>query len=349
MPPAKKKSGSFAALLIADRFSGKVKTKRCIQRNSITEFTPLSMLNERLTVESKIVRNSRHSLDEEPRLQEKYMELIESMDYSLSIPPRVQYKDIAAGEYKGVENSVFNRWKLLKGEAVFERNIEIWRQFWITCERATTIAQIVDARDPIAYLNEDILKMYPGKKHVILINKIDLVSDTNEAINKLKRALSYPVEVIAYSALRPVIDINFTGLVSLIGYPNVGKSSTINMILQQKKVRVSATPGKTKYIQTIETPNFTLLDCPGLVFPKHTKIVLVLMGILNIDQITDLSKYGNFIIDFAGVERLKAFYKLNDFKGDFLEAMSVQKGWVKSKCLRTIAKDVAMGEVKCHD
>lgn len=34
-----------------------------------------------------------------------------------------------------------------------------------------------------------------------------------------------------------------------VGYPNVGKSSTINAILMTKKVSVSATPGKTKHFQ----------------------------------------------------------------------------------------------------
>lgn len=39
--------------------------------------------------------------------------------------------------------------------------------------------------------------------------------------------------------------------VGLVGYPNVGKSSTINALLTEKKVSVSATPGKTKHFQTI--------------------------------------------------------------------------------------------------
>ena len=34
-----------------------------------------------------------------------------------------------------------------------------------------------------------------------------------------------------------------------VGYPNVGKSSTINAILKMKKVPVSTTPGRTKHFQ----------------------------------------------------------------------------------------------------
>lgn len=37
--------------------------------------------------------------------------------------------------------------------------------------------------------------------------------------------------------------------VGLVGYPNVGKSSTINTLLENKKVSVSSTPGKTKHFQ----------------------------------------------------------------------------------------------------
>lgn len=37
--------------------------------------------------------------------------------------------------------------------------------------------------------------------------------------------------------------------VGLVGYPNVGKSSTINSLMDAKKTSVSATPGKTKHFQ----------------------------------------------------------------------------------------------------
>jgi large subunit GTPase 1 len=75
--------------------------------------------------------------------------------------------------------------------------------------------------------------------------------------------------------------------VGLVGYPNVGKSSTINALVGAKKVSVSSTPGKTKHFQTIIlSPEITLCDCPGLVFPNFatTKAELVCNGVLPIDQ-----------------------------------------------------------------
>jgi len=78
--------------------------------------------------------------------------------------------------------------------------------------------------------------------------------------------------------------------IGLVGYPNVGKSSTINALLGAKKVSVSATPGKTKHFQTIHLSDRVILcDCPGLVFPNFatTKAELVCNGVLPIDQLRE--------------------------------------------------------------
>ncbi|KAI8365778.1 hypothetical protein BD560DRAFT_401670 [Blakeslea trispora] len=80
--------------------------------------------------------------------------------------------------------------------------------------------------------------------------------------------------------------------IGLVGYPNVGKSSTINAIIGEKRVSVSSTPGKTKHFQTIHlTPSLVLCDCPGLVFPTFstTKADQVCNGVLPIDQLREYS------------------------------------------------------------
>lgn len=79
-------------------------------------------------------------------------------------------------------------------------------------------------------------------------------------------------------------------VVGMVGYPNVGKSSTTNVLLAHtdKRVAVSATPGKTKHFQTMPmSPTLTLCDCPGLVFPNFSasKADLVVAGVLPIDQL----------------------------------------------------------------
>ncbi|RZB38767.1 large subunit GTPase 1 -like [Asbolus verrucosus] len=87
----------------------------------------------------------------------------------------------------------------------------------------------------------------------------------------------------------PKVTENIT-TIGLVGYPNVGKSSTINSLLSAKKVSVSATPGKTKHFQTLFlNKNLLLCDCPGLVMPSFvfTKAEMIINGILPIDQMRD--------------------------------------------------------------
>lgn len=81
-----------------------------------------------------------------------------------------------------------------------------------------------------------------------------------------------------------------SAIIGLMGYPNVGKSSTINALLQEKKVSVSATPGKTKHFQTLFLEkDLILCDCCGLVLPSFclTRADMILNGILPIDQMRD--------------------------------------------------------------
>ena len=72
-------------------------------------------------------------------------------------------------------------------------------------------------------------------------------------------------------------------MVGLTGYPNVGKSSTINALFGSKKTAVAATPGKTKHFQTLLVGDAMMLcDCPGLVLPKYasSKAEMVAAGAL---------------------------------------------------------------------
>ena len=99
--------------------------------------------------------------------------------------------------------------------------------------------------------------------------------------------------------------------IGLVGYPNVGKSSTINALLGSKKVSVSATPGKTKHFQTLYlTPKIVLCDCPGLVFPNFatTKADLVVNGVLPIDQLREYTGPAGLVAQRIPLHFLEAVY-----------------------------------------
>ena len=103
-------------------------------------------------------------------------------------------------------------------------------------------------------------------------------------------------------------------MVGLVGYPNVGKSSTINALIGEKKVSVSSTPGKTKHFQTINlSSNIILCDCPGLVFPQFatTKASLVCDGVLPIDQMREYTGPITLVIKRIMKEVLEATYGLD--------------------------------------
>ncbi|CAM9322920.1 unnamed protein product [Chrysoparadoxa australica] len=85
--------------------------------------------------------------------------------------------------------------------------------------------------------------------------------------------------------------------VGMVGYPNVGKSSVINVLANVAatshgvvRVGVGATPGKTKHFQTLVlSDTFMLCDCPGLVFPSFVSSTeeMICAGVLPIMHMRD--------------------------------------------------------------
>ncbi|KAF6251424.1 hypothetical protein COO60DRAFT_1704822 [Scenedesmus sp. NREL 46B-D3] len=100
-------------------------------------------------------------------------------------------------------------------------------------------------------------------------------------------------------------------MVGLVGYPNVGKSSTINAIFGAKKTAVAPTPGKTKHFQTLNvSPTLCLCDCPGLVFPRFaaSKAEMVAAGVIPIDRLTDVRAPIEVAAARCGKQQLEAVY-----------------------------------------
>lgn len=161
--------------------------------------------------------------------------------------------------------------------------------------------------------------------------------------------------------------------VGLVGYPNVGKSSTINALIGTKKVSVSATPGKTKHFQTIHLSESVILcDCPGLVFPNFatTKAELVCNGILPIDQLREFTGPVGLVSQRIPQAVLEAAYGIRihtrpleeggsgiPTAEELLVAYAVARGFTKtgqgqpdeSRAARYILKDYVSGKLLfCH-
>lgn len=251
-------------------------------------------------------------------------------------------------DLKKAENSAFLDWRkqlaTIENQenfilTPFERNIEIWRQLWRVVEVSDLLVQIVDARNPLLFYCEDLVtyakEIKPNMKFLLLINKADLLvpeqkeqwklffesrniefcffSASNEMIEDFE-SKNHSKDV-SRSDLLDIFEETFPqgGHVGFVGYPNVGKSSTINALVGEKRVSVAATPGKTKHFQTINLNNgIVLCDCPGLVFPNIStcRAELVLNGILPIDQLRDFVRPAILLCHYVPKSVLGSIYGL---------------------------------------
>lgn len=140
-------------------------------------------------------------------------------------------------------------------------------------------------------------------------------------------------------------------IVGFVGYPNVGKSSTINVLMQDKLVSVAATPGKTKHFQTLlldddsidagssasldtqeagkirSGVHITLCDCPGLVFPTHltTKAAMVCNGLLPIDHMREFRPQVELLVEWIPRRVLEDVYSLHLPVPPEIEAAAAQQ------------------------
>ena len=62
----------------------------------------------------------------------------------------------------------------------FERNLEVWRQLWRVIERSDLVVQIVDARNPLLFRSEDLVRYVKDvdarKENLLLVNKADMLT-----------------------------------------------------------------------------------------------------------------------------------------------------------------------------
>lgn len=143
---------------------------------------------------------------------------------------------------------------------------------------------------------------FSAKLEQELLDEVEYVADidddpvqvnTSKVLNR--RQVLQILTSLAVAAAAKAKEKTGKPTIGMTGYPNVGKSSVINVLFGAKskdhstqRVSVAATPGHTKHFQTLHlTDSVVLCDCPGLVFPTfmRSKADLLCNGILPIDNI----------------------------------------------------------------
>ncbi|CAI0447534.1 unnamed protein product [Linum tenue] len=160
--------------------------------------------------------------------------------------------------------------------------------------------------------------------------------------------------------------------VGFVGYPNVGKSSTINALVGQKRTGVTSTPGKTKHFQTlIMSEELTLCDCPGLVFPSFSssKYEMISSGVLPIDRMTEHREAVQVVANRVPRHVIEAVYRIAlpkpksyepqsrpPLASELLRAYCASRGYVASsglpdetKAARQILKDYIDGKLPHYE
>lgn len=329
----------FGACLFKRRF--KMQKKQTNQ--SITEYSNIDSLFESVEMRNKKIQMIPNFINKEIDFDtcNDETKFIDYYKLDSVIPPRIDFNGLNKDEFKLFERKVFNAWKTNHPNMFFERNLEIWRQFWIAIERCDVIVHVLDIRCLDLFIIEDIFKY--NKKHLLLLNKCDLMNiapgEYQKEINvkKYDKDMTYFInndfEYIKYKlnnilndniraffindkiSVKDILQTYDKSTFAFIGFPNVGKSSTINNLFPTKKVKTSKTPGKTKYLQSLHLDDHVVIDTPGIVFPTNDKIILFFYGILNINAM-DISGIINFIIKRIGIYNLVKFYQLKEFIND---------------------------------
>lgn len=181
---------------------------------------------------------------------------------------------------------------------------------------ADAILYVVDSRAPYACLNPKINKITHNKPIVYIFNKIDLADENRikeiqkEFIKEEKNSIIVNAKddyskVVIKDALRKVLSkkieknllkgIRATYKILVLGVPNTGKSSIINMLSGERKAKTSNIAGVTRANQWIKIDNdFMLCDTPGVLWPSFDEVIsknLAYIGCLS-DKEFDMSDLG---------------------------------------------------------
>lgn len=253
-------------------------------------------------------------------------------------------------------------------------------------DKADVLIEVLDARFVSETRSLELEKTIKkqGKKLIIVLNKIDLIS--KDILNKIKelgnfvfvsakkgkggsdlrkRVLRECKEVSSQQNKNSALDIDKDKIyVGVIGYPNTGKSSIINLMVKRKVAGTGGKAGFTKGVQKIKlSGNVFLIDSPGVIpadeysssktgnkgLIKHAQI-----GARSYDKVWDpdmivaeLMKYYSDVIEkYYGIPANGDAEVLIEKLGRRMKFL--QKGGVvdEDRTARLILRDWQVGEMK---
>ncbi|MBT3643039.1 GTPase RsgA [archaeon] len=206
---------------------------------------------------------------------------------------------------------------------------------------------LVDARMPELSQNSEIVSKVESMKEkrlIVVFNKCDLISKTE--LKKLEK--EYPNAYFVSSTKKKNVEklkrhlVNlsenfdrFSLRVGLVGYPNVGKSSLINLLAPTAKAKVSSVSGTTKKTQWVRDKKLRIMDSPGIIPFGDSKTKLGMTASKDPHKIKNPENIAIKIINYLRTKESKAllnFYSVGNLKSEddyeIFEAIARKKGYL---------------------
>ena len=226
------------------------------------------------------------------------------------------------------------------------------------------VAELLDARIPLASRNPDIDTLAAGKPRLVLLNRSDLADPSVTALWRrwfgaqglavIETDCKSGRGVSGFSGavrelLKPLLEQRAAKgqatralRVMVLGIPNVGKSTFINRVAGKKAAAVSDRPGVTRGRQWISVDRgLELLDTPGILWPRFDSQevgeLLAVTGAIKDDVLDRETLAANFLVRLARLypDALRARYKLEPEPGtpgwELLEAAARNRGFLAGR------------------
>jgi len=214
-------------------------------------------------------------------------------------------------------------------------------------KNSDVVLLLVDARMPEISRNSEIIRQVESRKKLrlaIVFNKIDLISKKDLEKLRGENKGSYFVTEKKKSSVKELKDYlenladnwnRNTLRVGIVGYPNVGKSTIINLLVSGAREKVSSVSGTTKKTKWLRTGKIRIMDSPGVIPFGDEKIRIGMTSSKDPHKIKNPERVAFRIIEYLrehGGNVLERFYGVSkDLEEDklFLEIGRKKKYLVK--------------------
>ena len=223
------------------------------------------------------------------------------------------------------------------------------------------VAEVIDARIPIASRNPDLDELVGGKPRVVILNRAD---QADPAASKVWGAYfrAQGISVLECDArsgagvkqFSPVMRAALKEQIArwkekgqvgrpvramVVGIPNVGKSTFINKVAHRKTARAEDRPGVTRSKQWVPVDStLELLDTPGILWPRFDDPEvgkrLAFTGAIK-DDVVDMEELACCLMDYLSrryapvlAERYKIEVEPEDSGYDLLEKAGRKRGFL---------------------